>query len=218
MTINYLIDGIDIKTFGVHVSASDGLLSRPELKEPLTVSWEGYHGDVIDLEHKYYKAREIKLTCFITAASKSTFITQCNNFFSLFDQTGTRRLMVSVDSSNPLVYEVYLSKNVDVDKKWSDANMTGTFTLELKEPEPVKKVLKYIRTSDSDKTVSITVTSSKLLNIYWGDGSHTYDVGGTSQTIAHSYSIDGTYYIVITGNIDEITSLTTTGTVLWNKL
>ena len=60
--------------------------------------------------------------------------------------------------------------------------MIGTFTLTLKEPEPIKKVYKYQRTSTSDKTVSFTLTSSKMLNIYWGDGSHTFDCSGTSQT------------------------------------
>lgn len=218
MNVNYFIDGVDFKQYGVFVSASHGLLSRPKLKSPVSVNWETYHGEVIDLDHKYYESREIQLNCFIKASSKFEFISQCNAFSALFDQTGSRRIAVSVDGSEPLVYEVYLADGIDVKKEWTDSDMIGTFTIKLKEPEPIKKVLKYTRSSDADKTVSITVTSTKLLNIYWGDGTHTFDVSGTSQTVTHNYAENGVFYIVVTGNVDEITSLTTTGAVVWNKL
>jgi PKD repeat protein len=218
MNVVYKLDGIDLKTYGVCISSSDGLLSKPKLKAPVSLNWETYNGDVVDLSKRYYESREIQLGCLILADSNADLITKCNTFLALFDQAGTRRLSVTVDSSEPLCFEVYISDNVDIKKTWSSDNLIGTFNLKLIEPEPVKRVLKYTRTSVSDKTVSITLTSSKLLNIYWGDGSHTFDVSGTAQIITHDYSTNGTYYIVVTGNIDEITSLTTNGTVVWIKL
>lgn len=221
MTITYKLDGTDIKDYNVFVSASDGLISRPKPKDNLQVDWADYNGKVVDLSKRRYEPRQIEIDCFIKADTQAEFITKCNTFLALFDATGTRRLEVFVDyetTPKPLVFEVYLSDEVKVSKKWSSATMVGTFSLKLTEPEPIKKVLKYTRTADANKTVGITFTSSKLLNIYWGDGSHSYDVSGTAQTITHNYTNNGTFYIVVTGNIDEITSLTTTGAVVWNKL
>lgn len=221
MEVIYKIDDVDLRDYNVYVSSSDGLLSRPKPKANTMVEWADYNGSVVDLSKRLYESREIELNCFIKADSQSEFVTKCNNFLSVFDKTDTRRLEVFVDDETtpkPLVFEVYLSDEVNISKKWNYSTMVGTFKLKLNEPEPIKKVLKFTRTSDANKTVSITLTSSKLLNIYWGDGSHTYDASGTNQTITHNYTSNGTYYILITGNIDEITSLTTTGVLVWNKL
>lgn len=221
MTIIYKIDGVDFTNYNVYVSSSDGLLSRPKPKKNVSVDWPDYNGTVVDLSKKLYEPREIELKCFIKADSQSEFVAKCNTFLALFDKTGTRRLEVFIDNETtpkPLLFEVYSTDSIDVSKKWSATTMVGTFTLKLSEPEPIKKVLKYTRTGTADKTVSVTFTSAKLLNVYWGDGSHTYDASGTAQTITHDYTVNGTYYIVVTGNIDEITSLTTTGVVVWNKL
>jgi hypothetical protein len=218
MEVSYYLDGVDLKQYGVFIEGSDGLLSKPKKKKPFSNTWNDYHGEVIDLTKIYYESRDIALDCFIKAEDKAEFIMKCNTFLSLFDQPNTRRLAVTVDGSEPLVFEVYSEDLINVKKKWSETTMIGTIQLKLKEPEPIKKVIKYQRTGTGDKTVSITVTSTKLLNIYWGDGAHTFDVSGTSQTITHDYSENGIFYIVITGDIDAITSLTTTGTVVWNKL
>lgn len=221
MEIVYKIDNVNLKDYGVFISASEGLLSRPKPKKTVAVDWADYNGSVVDLSKRLYEPREIELSCFIKADSQGEFIAKCNTFLNVFDKTGTRRLEVYVDyetTPKPLVFEVYSSDNLEFAKKWNSSTMVGTFKLKLTEPEPVKKVLKYTRTSDANKTVSITFTSAKLLNIYWGDGSHTYDASGTAITATHDFTANGTYYIVVTGNIDEITSLTTTGSIVWNKL
>jgi hypothetical protein len=216
--VKYYLDGIDLRQYGVYISDSDGLLSKPKLKKPDSLSWPNYHGEVVYLGKLYYENRVIKLDCFIKANDPGDFIVKLNNFLALFDQAWTRRLSVLLDGSEPLVYEVYLEDGLDVKKKWNRDLMVGTFNLTLKEPEPVKRVLKYTRTGNADKMVSITLSSTKMLNIYWGDGSHAFDVSGTAQTLTHNYSTNGTFYIVVTGNIDEITSLTTTGKVVWAKI
>lgn len=218
MTVTYYLDGVDLATYGVRVSGSKGLFCRPKLKEPVKVKWPTYNGEAVDLRKRYYDSRDIELDCFIVASSDVEFISKANTFISLFDKSGTIRLSVVVDGSEPIIYEVYSAEGIDINKEWRSSNMVGTFTLKLNEPEPLKKVLKYTRTSVANKTVSITVTSAKLLNIYWGDGTHTYDVSGTALVVTHDYAANGTFYPVITGNIDEITSLTTTGTVVWSKL
>lgn len=218
MEIKYYIDGVDILTYDVHVSDSDGLLSQPKMKAPLSLDWANYHGEQVALQKKFYDSRTIKLECFVRATSTTDFITKCNSFQALFTKPWTSRLTVLAGPNVPLVYEVYAPEGIEVKKQWNESLMVGTFTLTLKEPEPIKKVLSYTRTSVADKTVSITLTSTKFLNIYWGDGAHTFDVSGTAQTITHDFATNGVFYIVITGNIDDITSLTTTGTVIWAKL
>ncbi len=215
----YLIDGVDIKDeYGVYVSDSEGVVNRPALKNMASISWDNYHGEVVDLRHKFYQPREITLSCFIKAASKNDFITQVSAFEQLFDKHGTQRLLIDVHPIKPLVYEVYCKDEISINKKWSDSLMVGTFKLKLIEPEPVKRVLKHIRVGDSTKTCSITLTSTKYVNIYWGDGSVDEDVSGDNITITHDYTKNGDYFVIITGCIDEITDFDTNAIIVWNKL
>ena len=216
--ISYLIDGIDFKNWGVFVSGSDGILSKPKLKAPKSVSWDDYHGKSVDLMHKFYDVRKITLSCFIKAPSKIDFITQLSNFEQQFDKQGTQRLMIDVHPIKPLIYEVYCEDEIDPTKQWDDKEMVGTFKLKLVEPEPVKRVLKFNRFDESTKQCTITLTSQKYVNIYWGDGTADYDVNGTQRTITHDYATDGAYFPVITGCIDEITNFETNAIVVWSKI
>lgn len=214
----YLLDGVDFKEYGVYVSGSDGIMNRPKMKAPATLSWDNYHGESVDLSHKFYESREITLSCFIKADSKMDFIKKITTFEQQFDKTGTNRLVIDVHPVKPLIYEVYCKDAIEISKEWSDELMVGTFKLKLVEPEPVKRVLKHIRVGESTKTCSITLTSSKYVNIYWGDGKVDYDVSGENLTITHDYDVNGDYFPVITGCIDEISSFTTNAIVVWERI
>lgn len=218
MDVTYFLDGTDLKAYGVYVSASTGLINRPKLKEPVKHSWKTHHGDVVDLSKRYYESRKITLDCFIKANGKEDFVLKMNTFLQLFDASGTRRLMVSVDVAKPLVYEVYLADQVEPKKTWSDNQMIGTFNLELVEPSPIKRVVRHIRSSEVTQTLTITITTNKVVDIHWGDGTVTYDVYGTGVVVNHNYAVNGTYYAIVAGNIDEITAFTTSGTTIWSKL
>jgi hypothetical protein len=172
----------------------------------------------VDLKHKFYEPREITLSCFVKAKDKNDFITKVSTFEQLFDKQGTQRLVIDIHPIKPLIYEVYCQDEISVAKKWNDALMVGTFDLKLIEPEPVKRVLKHLRVGESTKTCSITLSTLKLVNIFWGDGSVAYDVSGNHITISHNYAQNGDYFPVITGCIDEISSFTTNAIVVWNKL
>jgi hypothetical protein len=214
----YRLDGVDFKEYGVYVSDSEGVVSRPKLKNMATVSWDNYHGESVDLQHKFYEPREITLSCFIKANSKNDFITKVSTFEHLFDNTGTNRLVIDVHPIKPLIYEVYCKDEIAVSKKWNDELMVGTFKLKLIEPEPVKRILKHIRVSEATKTCAITLTTQKLVNIYWGDGIVDFDVSGENLTISHNYAQNGDYFPIVTGCIDEISTFTTNAIVVWNKL
>ena len=123
-------------------------------------------------------------------------------------------------TARPLVYEVYQSKGVDPTKTWGHYNnelMVGTFKMELEEDEPVKRVLRHVA-AQAGSSVSFGFSSYKLLNVYWGDGTHTFGLSGQNQTASHSYTEAGEYDIIITGVIEDITDFTTDAIVIWNKL
>lgn len=209
--VEYYINGVNFKDYGVYVSASNGITSKLAIKDRELIDWRDYNGYMVSGDVKF-KERVIELDCFIEATGYNQFLTRFRSFSAQFERNGTQRLKIDV-GEKPLVYEVMSVSDFNVSKKWSDAQMVGTFKLKLVEFEPVKRVIKYTGTN-----ASITVTSSKLLNVYWGDGSYTYDVYGTNKTITHAYSTSGTYEIIITGNIDEITGFSTNGELIWSKL
>lgn len=215
---SYTLDGVDFREYGVFVSDSDGILNRPKLKQLASVSWDNYHGEDVDLNHKYYEAREITLSCFIKAQTKNDFIVQMSRFEQQFDKRGLHRLMIDVHPIKPLIYEVYCKDEISVSKKWNDELMVGTFKLKLTEPQPVKRVLKHIRVSEATKTCSINISTHKLVNIFWGDGSVDEDISGSNIAVSHKYKENGEYFPVITGCIDEIEAFQTNAIIVWNKL
>lgn len=217
--VEYYIDGQNFKDFGVYVSKSNGLIGMLERKDPLQVDWDGYHGIVVDTKRPRYRERTITLDCFIEASSKSSFVEWVQLFMSQFQKEDKQRLRVEYDrKGKPLFYEVFCQNAADVDKNWTynDELMVGTFRLTLIEPEPVKRVIRHIGSTNS--TAQIMLTSNKLLNIYWGDGTATYDVSGTNRQITHQYTGAGEYDIIITGVIEDIKDFETNCIVVWNKL
>lgn len=211
--IKYFINGENFKKFGIYVSASHGILDLPKLRKPDTTVWPDYHGEVVDLKAKYYEPRKITLSCFLGASNEVDFTTKVLAFREQFSKPGTARLQINVIPNKPLVFEVYNNEELRVTKVWEDSRMTGTFTLRLVEPEPLKKVLKVQGTS-----ASLTITSQKMLTIRWGDGKTTNDLSGTNRSITHTYASSGTYYIIVAGCIEEIEALTTTAETVWERL
>ena len=205
---SYTLDGVDFREYGVFVSDSDGILNRPKLKQLASVSWDNYHGEDVDLNHKYYEAREITLSCFIKVQTKNDFIVQMSRFEQQFDKRGLHRLVIDVHPIKPLIYEVYCKDEISVSKKWNDELMVGT----------VKRVLKHIRISEATKTCSINISTHKLVNIFWGDGSVDEDISGSNIAVSHKYKENGEYFPVITGCIDEIEAFQTNAIIVWNKL
>lgn len=216
-TLEYYLNGVNFKNWGVYVSESSGVLDRPKLKTLPKVDWDDYHGEVVDLRGKRVGAREITLNCFIQATGKVDFVTKLNSFMDEFGRDGTQRLTILIDPEKPLIYEVYNENGVSVSKQWRDELMVGTFSLKLQEPDPVKRILKFTQT-DAATTHTITLTSAKSVTIYWGDGTKTEDVYGTDISVSHTYPATGDYFAVIAGVIENITDFSTNGTIVWNKL
>jgi hypothetical protein len=94
--------------------------------------------------------------------------------------------------------------------------MTGTFSLKLIEPDPVKRIIRHQRISEATKTLTVSLTSNKVVTVYWGDGKHTEAYGNV--TLSHNYDSNGIYYAIVAGVIEEITDFFTNGIVVWNKI
>ena len=95
--------------------------------------------------------------------------------------------------------------------------MVGTFSLKLKEPDPVKRVVRHQKISEATKVLNVTLTTNKAVTIHWGDGTKSEDVYGTNITVSHTYTNNGVYYAIISGVIEKISAFKTNGIVVWNK-
>lgn len=232
--VEYYVDGINFKTFGVEVSDSHGLLDALARKEPLRVDWDNYHGETVSLNRPRFQRREIRLECFIVASDNYAFVQAVNRFIAAFNKSGTVRLTCEYDgASKPLEFDVYRDEAIEVDKTWSEELMVGTFEITLIEPSPVKRVLKYI--CQSAGYAEFTITTSKKINVTWGDCDNTCqistdggttwtsltrsaNIGGSAIKVRHYFASAGEYTIVIHGVIEDITSFSTDCIVVWNKL
>ena len=219
--VEYYINGINFKDFGVYVSKSNGLVGQLERKEGATAEYDTYHGIARDNNYVRYKERTITLECFIEATSRSKFVEWLDHFFEQFRQKGTQRFRVEYSgSTKPLVYEITMQQGSDPEKTWGrydEELMVGTFTLELVEDDPVKMVLRHISTA-SESVASFTVTTAKRLTVSWGDGTFTHGVKGEAVTVSHTYQAKGSYDIIIAGVIEDIESINTNEIVVWQRL
>ena len=219
--VEYYINGVNFKEFGVFVSKSNGLLpGYLERKDLPEAEFDTYHGLSRDTDYLKYKERTITLECFVDASSRYAFVDWAMRFAQAFQKKGTQRLKVEYAGiTKPLVYEVVMLTGFDPEKTWARYNeqkMVGTFTLTLTEDSPVKRVVRHIGAANS--TAKITLSSVKRLDISWGDGSHTYGVRGQGKTITHTYESEGEYDIVIAGNIEDIEDFSTNGIIVWQTL
>ena len=221
MKVTYYINGVSFDTLGVRVSASRGILSALKLKDPVKVAWPDQHGEAMDLSKPRYDSREITLDCYIAAATPTAFILAVQAFIAAFQKTGLQQLQIDVNDGvvtrKPLLYYVYMHGNIDITKRWNSAKQIGTFSLQLREPEPIKRVYSFAAVTGA-MDLAFTLTTTDPVNIYWGDGSVITDVVTASGEVEHTYTTEGTFYIVITGVIDSISAVTTTATLVWTKL
>lgn len=219
--VEYYINGINFKDFGVYVSKSNGLVGQLERKEGATAEYDTYHGLARDLDYVRYKERTITLECFIEATSRSKFVEWLDRFYEQFRRKGTQRFRVEYNgSTKPLVYEITMQQGSDPEKTWGRYNeglMVGTFTLTLVEDDPVKMVLRHIATASGSET-SFKVTTPRRLTVAWGDGTFTNKVIGDNVEVSHTYEAKGTYDIIISGVIEDIENIETDDIIVWQKL
>lgn len=222
--VEYYLGGTSLGSLGINVESSTGVLDMPKMKAPPSTDWPDYHGAAVDLAAQRVQEREITLNCWLKAGGKVEFAERVNSLYGLLRRDGTTRLMVLISDAKPLVFEVYAPEGVPFAKRWREGSMIGTFTLKLREPNPVKRVVSFRHTASATTSAAATIriASEKMVDIYWGDGTAARDIqGGTAgapKTLTHTYSANGTYYIIVAGVIEEIAYFNTNGTTIWEKI
>lgn len=218
--LEWLIDGVNLKEYGIHVESSQGLVDLPSLKQTPTIENDNYHGEMVDLSEKRYQPREITLNCWLKAGGKIDFTERVRKLYAHFDREGIARLTCSIHPTKPLLYDVYCPEGVQPEKKWHDDLMIGTFALKLREPDPVKRVVRHRRLGETSSTLTLEFKSPKLVTVSWGDGSaeNVYGDCTGKHALTHTYTDNGIYYTLVGGVIEEVTDFNTNGIIVWQKL
>lgn len=218
--ITYTINGTDISTLGIRVSASTGVIGIPKFKAPQVTAWPDAHGEVADLRAKRCEPRDITLKCWCVASSPAVLIQRLNSLRNLLDvntaQTDsvqTARLQIDVPGVSPLLFEVYLTDGITPTKKWHNGKLAATFDLKLREQEPVKRILRF----NGAATATLSFKTIQTVSVYWGDGTADYDCVGTTP-ISHTYQTLGTHYIIVAGDIDALQGFNTNASTIWSKI
>ncbi|MFX1616304.1 galactose-binding protein [Riemerella anatipestifer] len=157
----YILNSKYFKDFGVFISESKGLLDKPKLKSRRSYDWAEYHGKAVDLAKPKYDEREIELKGWVEGETWSQMKTNFDTLLSEFDKEGLQRLVIEY-LGNALVFDVYLSGGVELEKSFKEGKMVGVFTLKMKDPNPIKKVFKLI---SSDLQLSFNAQSWIDVNI-----------------------------------------------------
>lgn len=223
-SVNYYLNGVDIREYGFHVSAGKGLLSVPEAKAPNTHSYDNEHGMTVDVSRMYLKERTITLNCFSDKLGMSDFLTKITTLTATMAEAGMMELQVDVGANKRLVYEVYYKGKSDVEIKYIGGKAVCTMSLALVEPEPVKRVYK-VKVSTAGKTLTLAMPSgnSRFYTVYWGDGSRTDNATG-GDSLSHTYTAAGDRLLVICGDIAALSGETITGEtgitadLIWTRL
>lgn len=165
--IQYLIDSTDIKTLGVYVSDSTGVLDTPKPKNIQKYNWREYHGSMVDLRNICLEERNIILKCFMVASSEADFVSKRNSLAALFS-AGSLRLTININDIS-IVCGCYLSKEIAIKKCWRNGTMIGEFDLNLCNADPLDYVIlrpdqPLILVDDFD-TFYLTTDNNTLLTI-----------------------------------------------------
>lgn len=211
----YSINNKYFKDFGVFVSSSEGLLDKLKPKNRKVYDWAEYHGKQVDLSAPRYEEREIVLKGWVEGDNWEEMNNQFHSLLSEFDKEGLTRLLV--EFGGVLVYDVYLSDGVELEKTFRKGKVAGVFTLKVKEPNPVKKIIKAF---SGNFTLSFTSSDWVEVNID-GESEMMKGVVNINKNLkdrlinSKSYPNRGVteHYISISGNIETL-EIQTNGEVI----
>ena len=209
--VKYSVNGVNFKQNNVIISDSEGIIGALDRKKITSYDWAEYHGSSPDLSAPRYEARKITLKGFVTGTNWEVMKSNYDQILSEFQKPGTQRLLIEPFGLKALPYEVYLEDGGTLEKKFKEGQMIGFFTLKLIEPNPIKKVLSFTGTA-----LNLSYNSPTETEIFYGNGTKDTVPGNAAMTGKPLPA--GLKYIIIAGNIEGITNLTTNAVVLWEKL
>lgn len=217
----YSIDGVDLKDLRCFVEDARGLIGRPAMKAAKRYDWPDRHGVGVDLAQVVFEPRQIELDIWFRVNSKDEAVDKAMLIKEMVSKPGLRRFLFQA-GSRFIPYDVYFPEDFDFEiPLWVDGGaLSAKFTLVMIEPQPVKRVLKFVKTGSGQETATITMTTNKeLFSIYWGDGNVTHNVGAPTgpSTAQHTYTANGEYFITVAGAVEKLTTFDTNSVVLWPR-
>lgn len=232
MAIKYLLYNpttatyVDFSTYGVRVESSKGLTDLAKRKNPMSVNWSDKDGESLDLARATYQPREITLKCWMPAEGMVDFLHKCANFEALWMTQGSgggvHHLQVVLNEARrdgTLNYFCYTKDGIAYDKRWSNSQMVGVFTLKLIEPEPNKQVIiphypsaEYSAFWYNNKMkLKVRFFAERLVKIFFRGSTATATITVGGQSVTLSNPSDGwTYNIIGETEIDLIQANTDT--------
>ncbi len=203
--MGYEIDGNNLYTaYGINIERTRGLYDMLERKGTTEYEWDDKDGSqpFTDADDIRFKARDITLVCYMQASTKATFLQYKDNFENMLNSTGLHTFKhTSLDD----VHYVYFRDGAPViPPKWNANKLVGRFTIKLREPEPV--TVQFTTDQSTPTTLSMKFSAgNNTIMVYWGDGSSTEQAAVTETEFAHTYTVAGTYQIVVLKNLHELT-------------
>lgn len=202
--INYYINGVSLRDYGIYVSAAKKLLSLPERKAGISHSYDNEHGVSVDV-NGYVKERKITLNCFTDVKATGSFVDGIMSFKKMLLEEGMFQLEVEVEGAQKrLSYWCYLSGEIDVRAKYVGCRSVGTFDLVLVEPCPMKRVY-FVATTSADQVVELEFSdgSDHYYTVVWGDGETTESVA-VGDVAQHRYETAGKYRLMVVGDVKDL--------------
>lgn len=215
MQVIYSLNGKYFNDYKVYISKSEGLLDKLKPKPKTSYDWAEYHGKTFDNSPVRYDEREITLSGFVMGDNWQQMKRNFDTLFSEFDKGGLVRLLVEFE--HILAFDVYLIDKIELQKEFRKGQIIGSFSLKMKEPNPVKRILKI-----ENKPLNLSFNTPLWVDI---------SIDGKVENFINSVSIrnkiipprattqnPNTHYIIIAGDIDQITDFQTNAEIIWNKI
>ena len=222
MKVDYLINDFRFSDHNIVVSSSTGVIDLPKYKSVTKRDWAERHGYIVDTDMLMLDARTIKLDCAVYAKNFDVFITAIRKLSEQFK--GLEVLKVNfVGTHIKLLFGVYLDGGIAITKDWREEDMFGTFNLKLVECEPQKRIYVVPCEPFTEMGYSLSYTSISPFSVMSAGMRQRITAPIAEKEGVVKMMIkgdkDGEDYVIISGNIDDITSLKlTNATLLWDKI
>jgi hypothetical protein len=199
----YLLNGIDLATLGITVEeAGTGFLTLPP-RNPGTQN---------NLPGIGFLPRKPQITFKVSGDNYFDLQIKINMLYNQLSKPGLLYLKIA---GIPKLYLVYVNDEVipehySIDSVGCSVHITVNFI----EPYPFTR--QFYTQLDETLQVEFQFNSTKPVIIDWGDG--TSSIAPIGESIGHEYDENGTYAIVVYGDIDGVNSISPTGAIDINSL
>lgn len=222
MKVDYLINDFRFSDNNIIVASSTGVIDFPKYKNITKRDWAERNGYIVDTDMLRLDARTIKLDCTVYANKLDEFMSILRKLYSQFNGLETLKIEF-IGTGIELLFSVYLDGGITVTKEWREADMYGKFSMKLVESEPQKKI--YIVPAEPFREVKYTFTyiSTSPFSVYsCGMKQKMYAPAAEKEgeiTITLRGNEYGNDYLIIAGNIDDITDLKMPNSkLIWDRI